>query len=43
MVLGYDKGFRLVDSLPGTEGYFIYSDRRGGFLVSMTPGFVAEQ
>ena len=42
MVLGYDKGFRLVDSLPGTEGYFIYSDRRGGFLVSMTPGFVAE-
>ncbi len=43
MVLGYDKGFRLVDSLPGTEGYFIYSDRQGGFFVSMTEGFVVEQ
>jgi hypothetical protein len=43
MVLGLDKGFRLLDSLPDTEGYFIYAARNGSFATVKTSGFVAEE
>jgi thiamine biosynthesis lipoprotein len=39
MVMGLEKGFALVDSLPDTEGYFIYSDKNGGFKSVKTKGF----
>ncbi len=42
MVLGLHKGFRLLDSLPDTEGYFIYSGSNGGFSTIATDGFTAE-
>ncbi|MBO7595778.1 MAG: FAD:protein FMN transferase [Bacteroidales bacterium] len=43
MVLGLEKGFRLLDSLPDTEGYFIYAARNGSFATVKTSGFVAEE
>ncbi|MBR6177655.1 MAG: FAD:protein FMN transferase [Bacteroidales bacterium] len=43
MVLGLDKGFRLLDSLPDTEGYFIYATQDGSFATTQTSGFVAEE
>lgn len=43
MVLGLEKGFRLLDSLPDTEGYFIYATQDGSFATTQTSGFVAEE
>ena len=43
MVLGLDNGFRLLDSLPDTEGYFIYATQDGSFATTQTSGFVAEE
>ncbi|MBQ3656857.1 MAG: FAD:protein FMN transferase [Bacteroidales bacterium] len=39
MVMGLEKGFRLVDSLPEAEGFFIYSDKNGSFQTLKTKGF----
>ncbi|MCQ2973802.1 MAG: FAD:protein FMN transferase [Bacteroidales bacterium] len=39
MVLGLDKGYSLVDSLPDTEGYFIYAKSNGKFDIISTKGF----
>ena len=39
MVMGLEQGYKLVDSLPDTEGYFIYADSKGGFGVVKTKGF----
>jgi len=39
MVLGLEKGFSLVDSLPQAEGFFIYSDKNGSFKTLKTKGF----
>ncbi|MBR4679074.1 MAG: FAD:protein FMN transferase [Bacteroidales bacterium] len=39
MVLGLEKGFKLVDSLPEAEGFFIYSDKNGNFKTLKTKGF----
>ena len=43
MVLGLENGFRLLDSLPDTEGYFIYATQNGSFATTQTAGFVAEE
>ena len=43
MVLGLENGFRLLDSLPDTEGYFIYSTQNGDFATTKTSGFVVEE
>ena len=43
MVLGLENGFRLLDSLPDTEGYFIYATQDGSFATTQTSGFVAEE
>lgn len=40
MVMGFERGFRLIDSLPDTEGYFIYATSKGGLDVRKTDGFV---
>ncbi|MCR5455647.1 MAG: FAD:protein FMN transferase, partial [Bacteroidales bacterium] len=42
MVMGLDRGYRLIDSLPDTEGYFIYATSNGGYGVKQTKGFVTE-
>ena len=43
MVLGMERGFRLIDSLPDTEGYFIYTGKNGEFTTTATAGFVTEE
>jgi hypothetical protein len=42
MVMGMERGFQFLDSLPNVEGYFIYATGNGGFGVKKTKGF-AEQ
>jgi thiamine biosynthesis lipoprotein len=39
MVMGLEKAYALVDSLPELEGYFIYSDEQGNLQTSATEGF----
>lgn len=39
MVMGLEKGFKLVDSLPDVEGYFIYADKNGKFMTTKTKNF----
>ena len=39
MVMGLERGFQFVDSLPGAEGYFIFSTQKGEFGVKKTGGF----
>ena len=39
MVMGLEKSYALIDSLPNTEGYFIYVDDKGENQVTFTPGF----
>lgn len=39
MVMGMERGFQFVDSLPGVEGYFIFSTQKGDFGVKKTRGF----
>lgn len=41
MVLGLDKGFKLIDSLPDTEAYFIYLSH-GWLKTTQTKGFVTD-
>ncbi len=43
MVLGLEKGRKLIDSLPDTEAFFIYADRNGKFQSVKTKGFVVEE
>ncbi len=43
MVLGLEKGRKLIDSLPDTEAFFIYADKKGNFKSVMTKGFVVEK
>ena len=40
MVMGMERGFQFLDSLPNVEGYFIYATGDGGFGVKKTKGFV---
>ena len=40
MVMGMERGFQFLDSLPNVEGYFIYATGNGGFCVKKTKGFV---
>jgi thiamine biosynthesis lipoprotein len=39
MVMGLDKALQFIDSRPGTEAYFIYSDPSGEVKADFTPGF----
>ena len=39
MVMGLKDGFKLVDSLPDAEGFFIYSDKNGDFKTVKTKNF----
>ncbi len=39
MVLGLEKGRKLIDSLPNTEAFFIYADKEGKFQSVKTKGF----
>ena len=39
MVLGIDKAFNLISSLPDLEGFFIYLDDQGNLQHKYTPGF----
>ena len=39
MVMGMERGFRLIDSLPDVEGYFIFATKDGSFGVKKTKGF----
>lgn len=39
MVMGLENGFKLIDSLPETEGYFIYSSSDGTFKTMKTKNF----
>ena len=39
MVMGLERGFRFLDSLPNVEGYFIYGTSAGGLEVMKTKGF----
>lgn len=39
MVLGLEKGFALIESLPNLEAYFIYGDPNGAMKVKYTSGF----
>ncbi|TLX76122.1 FAD:protein FMN transferase [Labilibacter sediminis] len=39
MVMGLEKSMELIESLPNTEGYFIYVDENGNNQVSYTSGF----
>ena len=39
MVMGMERGFQFLDSLPNAEGYFIYATSNGGFGVNTTKGF----
>lgn len=39
MVMGLEKGFKFIDSLPQTEGYFIYADSKKQFNIKKTNGF----
>jgi len=43
MVLGLEKGRKLVDSLPNVEALFIYADKNGNFKSLKTNGFVTEE
>lgn len=42
MVLGLDKGLKLIDSLPNVEAFFIYADKDGKFQSVKTKGFRVE-
>lgn len=39
MVLGVDSALSLIENLPNTEGYFIYSGENGEYLEKQTTGF----
>ena len=39
MVMGMERGFQFLDSLPNVEGYFIYAKCDGEFGVKKTKGF----
>ncbi len=39
MVMGLERGFQFLDSLPDAEGYFIYGMSNGDFGVMKTKGF----
>ena len=39
MVMGFERGFQFIDSLPNAEGYFIYGTHNGDFGVKTTKGF----
>lgn len=39
MVMGLEKAFKLIDSLPDIAGYFIYSDEKGNLQSRATSGF----
>ncbi len=39
MVLGVDSALSLIENLPDTEGYFIYSGENGEYLEKQTTGF----
>ena len=39
MVMGLERGFQFLDSLPNAEGYFIYGTAKGDFGVMKTKGF----
>lgn len=41
MVLGFEEGAALVDSLPGVEALFVLRDDAGGFTVRMSAGFAS--
>lgn len=43
MVLGVENGFKLIDSLPNTEGLFFYSESNGDIKTIKTKGFVIEK
>jgi thiamine biosynthesis lipoprotein len=42
MVMGLDKAFALIDSLPNLSGFFIYSDETGNLQTRATRGFELE-
>jgi thiamine biosynthesis lipoprotein len=39
MVMGLDKAYALIDSLPNVSGFFIYSDKQGNLQTRATSGF----
>lgn len=39
MVMGVEKSYKLIESLPNIEGYFIYVDEHGENQVKHTTGF----
>ncbi len=39
MVMGVDKSYELIETLPNAEGYFIYVDEQGENQVKYTTGF----
>ncbi|MGV8827456.1 MAG: FAD:protein FMN transferase [Breznakibacter sp.] len=41
MVLGFEKGMALAESLPNVEAYFIFADTTGQVKTAMTSGFEA--
>lgn len=41
MAAGLERAYTMIDTLPGLEGYFIFSDEAGNMDVKMTPGFKA--
>lgn len=41
MVLGVEKALELIESTPGLEGYFIYTDKDGKYATAETKGFEA--
>jgi thiamine biosynthesis lipoprotein len=43
MVMGLERGFRFVDSLPNTEAYMIYGKYNGEFGIMKTKGFVIDE
>lgn len=42
MVMGLDRAFALIDSLPALEAYFIFSDEQGLLHTKTTDGFEFE-
>lgn len=43
MVMGLKQGFQFIDSLPDTEGYFIYAKQNGETSILKTNGFEVEE
>lgn len=40
MVVGLDSALTMINSLPNTEGFFIWADEKGSYNTSHTNGFV---